>query len=309
MMHFNTGAEERHTTSCISVAIQIYDMTFNDAVKEILGSEAEILTEQDFQVKQYDKFEYDKEVKHSKTFADVFHYLGSEREIDTEIINLFKRNGLLMQDQHKNCVFRMINRETMDINDVIGIELKGTQYIPPEKRMNPKRDHFLFQHPANDKTAVFFAALSSKMPTEEIKIFEAPIEVMSFLSLNKKEFLLTPRDHNIDFVAGSGLKHAIEAHFRKVVRANEKLSGGDARVIPKLTLCVNNDKGGIEYITSFKKFLSREGYSDKFLDAINIELPKSVDKTIENFDYNDLLKETNRLNEQREATVQKVVEA
>lgn len=310
MMNFNTSAEDRTTNSCISVAMKVYDLTFMEAVADVLGCEAEVLTEQDFQVKEYDKFVYENEVKESKTFADVFHYLGAEREIDPEIINLFKRNRLLTQDQHRNCVFRMINRETMDINNVIGIELKGTQFIPLEKRMNPKRSHFLFQHPANDKTAVFFASLSSKLPTEEIKIYEAPVEVMSYLTLHKKEFLYTPRDHNIDFVAGSGLKlSAIEAHFRKVVKKNEELSVDGKRVIPKLSMCVNNDKGGIEYIESFKNFLSREGYSDKFINAIKIELPKSQDLTIDKFDYNDLLKETNKLKLQREQQVTpKVVE-
>jgi hypothetical protein len=297
VMYFNKDTVEYGTSSCISVAEKVYGFSFVEAVSDILGSEAEILQEQDFTKFENEKLDYQNDVKEVEHIGDIYRYLVGEREIDPLIFDLFRSNGLIAQDTRKNIIFKNIDRSTLNIHDVVGYSLRGTTFIPPERRMIPDRAYYLYEDPGNDKTAPFFALLTGKLPTAELKVFEAPIEVMSYLSLYKEDILKPGLKTNTDFVSMNGLKNdVVEQHFRRIVQANEKLNLGAQRVIPAITLCVNNDEGGIEFVDRLKKYLLEKGYSEKFVQTnVKVELPLSdVDRSV-SFDFNDKLKEKNVL--------------
>nr|WP_301554869.1 toprim domain-containing protein [Enterococcus hirae] len=102
---------------------------------------------------------------------------------------------------------------------------------------------------------------------------------------------------NTEFCAMSGLKHqVVEAYFRKVLESNRKLAEGKKTIVPRISLCVNNDEAGREFVDRFKKYLAQKGYSETFINYnVRQELPVSQLGKSESFDYNDLLKETNHL--------------
>lgn len=302
MMHFNKAVKDRDTNSCITVARNIYDLNFMEAVADILGTEAERFTEQDFIVNKQEPFNYKKDVRESHTFFHAYNYLVNEREIDSQIVNAFKKINLISEDTRQNIVYKMTNRETKDNSDVVGVALRGTRFIEPEQRLIPDRAYYLFEHPGNDKTSLFYASLNWNVQTTEMKVFESPIEIMSYLSLFKEDYFWEYQKDNTEFCSMGGLKPAaVEAHYRKVVESNRKMAG-DEQVprVPILKLCVNNDEGGLKFIEQFKEYMREQKYSEKFIENnIKIELPISEDDKEKDFDYNDLLRETNKKKRQQ----------
>ncbi len=299
VLYFNKDSDELATNSCINAAMKVYGFSFLEAVGNILGSEAQILTEKDFHYEPPPRLDYQKDIQESLTFKNAYDYLTNEREIDSDIVDSFHKLNLIAEDTRQNVIFKTINRDTCQPIDVVGVELRGTRKIPEEKRLFKDRSYYLFQHPGNDPTQLFFTTLTRKVPTKEIKVFEAPIEIMSYLSIHKQEYLQEGSPaYNTEFCSMSGLKHTpVEQYFRKVVEDNR--SSFDHPVIPEITLCVNRDEAGMEFIDRFKKYLHGKGYSDHFIEQkIQIELPVSdVDRTKE-FDFNDQLKERNWLKTQ-----------
>ncbi|EOS7911078.1 hypothetical protein EAC57_RS13520, partial [Enterococcus hirae] len=64
----------------------------------------------------------------------------------------------------------------------------------------------------------------------------------------------------------------------------------------RISLCVNNDEAGRDFVDRFKKYLAQKGYSETIINYnVRQELPVSQLGKSESFDYNDLLKETNHL--------------
>lgn len=297
VMYFNKSLETPATSSCVSAAIEVYGYGFAEAVGDILGSEAEVLTEKDFEVKENEPLDYKRDVKHSNTFMHVYNYLVNEREIDPEIVEAFKRNQLIGEDIRQNIIFRYVNRETNNVNDVVGVFLRGTKYLDEDKRLIPDRPYFLYEHPGNEKDTLFYATLTNTAPTKEIKVFEAGIDAMSYLSLHKDKYLESIQKSNTDFCAMSGLKpEAVNEHFKKVVNSNRHLAKDEQSIVPKITLCVDNDEGGRNFIDRFKKMMAEKGYSENFVqNNIQVELPESEMGKTESFDYNDKLKEKNRI--------------
>ncbi|MGH1885154.1 DUF3991 domain-containing protein [Enterococcus avium] len=297
-IHFNKSTTVPKTNSCITVAMEVYGYTFSEAVGDVLGSEAERLTEKDFIFEENEPLNYQKDIKHSDTFFNVYNYLVKEREIDPEIVDVFKKAKLISQDVRENIIFRYINRETQDTSDIVGVELRGTKYIEKEKRMIPDRPYYLFQHPGNKPNSMFYASLTTTTQTNEIKIFEAPIEVMSYLTLNKDKYLKSIQRSNTEFCSMGGLKHvAVEDHFQMVVNSNRNMANEkSSAMIPKITLCVNNDEAGYEFINRLKDYMLQKGYSESFVkNKISLEIPESSISKTTRFDYNDMLKERNRI--------------
>lgn len=299
------------TSSCVSAAIEVYGYGFTEAVGDILGSEAEVLTEKDFVIKENKPLNYKRDIKHAQTFFHVYNYLVNEREIDPEVVNAFKKTQLIGEDSHQNIIFRYVNRTTNKSDDIVGVYLRGTRYMEEEERLIPDRPYFLYEHPGNEKNTLFYAKLTNTMQTKEIKVFEAGIDLMSYLSLHKETYLKSIQRSNTDFCAMSGLKpEAVNEHFKKVVQCNRKQANEGQAVVPQITLCVDNDEGGRAFIERFKKMMAQKGYSETFIETkIHVELPESEMGKTESFDYNDKLKEHNRIKQLVSQQIQQQQEA
>lgn len=298
VMYFNKDLDYPAVNNCITLAMKLYDFSFQDAIGDILGSDITVLSEADYQIKDHEPLDYKRDIKEQANFSEAFVYLTKERGINPGIVTLFNQANLIGEDRYHNIVFKYFDRTKPMNPEVVGVELRGTRYLPEEKRMIKDRPYFLFQHPGNQKDAMFYASLNSKIPTGELKVFEAPIEVMSYLSLYKENYFGAKKVFiNTEFCAMSGLKHqVVEAYFRKVLESNRKLTEGKKTVVPRISLCVNNDEAGREFVDRFKKYLAQKGYSETFINYnVRQELPVSQLGKSESFDYNDLLKETNHL--------------
>ncbi|EOS7908290.1 DUF3991 and TOPRIM domain-containing protein [Enterococcus hirae] len=298
VMFFNKEIDQPAVNNCIILAMKLYDFSFEEAIGDILGSEVKVLSEADYQVKENEPLNYQRDIKEQSNFSEVFSYLTKEREIDPTIVTLFNQANLIGEDRYQNIIFKFFDRTQIMNPTVVGVELRGTRYLPEEKRLIKDRPYFLFQHPGNQKDAMFFASLNSKIPTGELKVFEAPIEVMSYLSLYKERYFGAKKVLiNTDFCAMSGLKHqVVESYFRKVLEYNRKMAEGKKTIVPRISLCVNNDEAGRDFVDRFKKYLAQKGYSETFINYnVRQELPVSQLGKSESFDYNDLLKETNHL--------------
>ena len=203
--------------------------------------------------------------------------------------------GLIRQDNHQNIVFKYLNRETNQLHDVVGVELRGSRLIPEEKRIHPNRPYFLMQHELNQPDTGFYIQLSPRFQTAELKVFEAPIEVLSYLTINKDCLFHQEQRQNIDFLSMGGLKQSVVfEHYKKIMLQNRLLATQKKEVvtIPTITLCVNNDEGGQKFIERFTRFLQEQAFSESFIQQkLKIELPVSqVNETLA-IDYNDLLQE------------------
>ncbi|EOS7919045.1 DUF3991 and TOPRIM domain-containing protein [Enterococcus hirae] len=298
VIFFNKDIEKPAVNNCITLAMKLYDFSFEEAIGDILGSDVSVLSEADYQVKENEPLNYQRDIKEQSNFSSVFSYLTKEREIDPTIVSMFNQANLIGEDRYQNIIFKIFDRAKPMNPEIVGVELRGTRFLPEEKRVLKDRPYFLFHHPGNQKDAMFYASLDSKLPTREIKVFEAPIEVMSYLSLYKDTYLGAKKVlANTEFCAMSGLKHQVlEAYLKKVIESNRKLTEDKKQTIPRVALCVNNDEAGIEFIDRFKKYLSTKGYSDTFIQQyVRMELPVSQLGKYESFDFNDQLKEVNQL--------------
>lgn len=297
VMYFNKEVTNYATNSCITVALKVYQFNFNEAVTDILSSGAEILLEERFEKDKLAKpmFDYKREVKEDTNTNAAFDYLVNKRQLDAQLVEQLINAGLIRQDNHQNIVFKYLNRETNQLHDVVGVELRGSRLIPEEKRIHPNRPYFLMQHELNQPDTGFYIQLSPRFQTAELKVFEAPIEVLSYLTIKKDCLFHQEQRQNIDFLSMGGLKQSVVfEHYKKIMLQNRLLATQkkEAVTIPTITLCVNNDEGGQKFIERFTRFLQEQAFSESFIQQkLKVELPVSqVNETLA-IDYNDLLQE------------------
>lgn len=305
MIHFNKGIqyqnkEIRQTTNCLTLAMMLYDLPFQAAVGDILGVEASQVSS-NFLDRQENKspFNYHKEVQESQNFTKAFDYLTKEREIDPKLATDLYMKGIIRQDSNQNIVFKMLERQSSSPQGQTrcnGVELRGTIKIPKHKRLIKDRTHFMKLHENNETNAGFHVRMTHQKPTTEIKVFEAPIEVLSYVSLYQDTIYSSEYAdaNNVEFLAMHGLKYnMVHAFYEKVVSNNMVLIENRSEFYPQITLCVNNDEAGRAFTQSFRDNLLQLGYSKHFVQSkVRDELPKIKEEIGK--DFNDLLRLTHQ---------------
>ncbi|GAB2023084.1 hypothetical protein RyT2_21580 [Pseudolactococcus yaeyamensis] len=305
MIHFNKGMpyegkEIRHTTNCLTVAMMLYDLPFQEAIGDVLSAQASDVSAYflDRQENQ-SNFNYTKEIRESQTFTKGFDYLTKVREIDPQLVTDLYMKGLVRQDTRQNIVFKMLERSESSKQGSVrcnGVELRGTVKIPKAKRLIKDRPYFMQLHENNEHNAGFHARMTHTKPTTELKVFEAPIEVLSYLSLYKQTIFSSDyaKDNNVEYLSMHGLKHTmVHDFYGKIVMNNKALTENSLDYYPQITLCVNNDEAGRAFTQSFRENLLALGYSKNFVQAkVCDELPEIEGET--EIDFNDLLKFTHK---------------
>lgn len=201
----------------ISCLRDTFDMTFLDAVKEILGEEPDAVVENKKENEREKTFVLEpQQVQVKKEFVQperaendkrVFAYLTKQRGIAPDIIKSLIDKGLLYQDTKGNAVF--IHKDNN--GKAIGAALQGTTSDVRFKGMASGSSGALRYDKGKVKAAY---------------VFEAPIDMMSYMQLH-------PELDNCCFVAMSGLKHSV------VYSLSEQGF--------KIISCVDNDKAGKEF--------------------------------------------------------------
>ena len=209
---------------------EFYDMDFQTAVQELLGQTITFLSHAPPKaVVHEEKTKEFKLPKSNENMHRVFAYLIKQRFIKPEIISYFAKQHTLYEDkQHHNAVF-------------VGLDENGVPRQASKRSTNSFGKTFRITCEGSD-TRYSFAHFGEN---ERLYVFEAPIDMMSFLTLYPKDW----QKHSC--IAMNGV-------YENAVLAALKNHSNLSEVI----LCVDNDEGGIEAVDRLKDILSENGYTD-----------------------------------------------
>ena len=209
---------------------EFYDMDFQTAVQELLGQTITSLSHAPSKaVAHEEKTKEFKLPKSNENMHRVFAYLIKQRFIKPEIISYFAKQHTLYEDkQHHNAVF-------------VGLDENGVPRQASKRSTNSFGKTFRITCEGSD-TRYSFAHFGEN---ERLYVFEAPIDMLSFLTLYPKEW----QKHS--YIAMNGV------YENAVLTALKNHSN-----LREIVLCVDNDEGGIEAVDRLRDILTENGYTD-----------------------------------------------
>ena len=209
---------------------EFYGMDFQTAVQELLGRSISPLSNSPPKAdKQEQKTRDFKLPEANSNMHRVYAYLIKQRFISAEIITHFAKQHTLYEDKtHHNTVF-------------VGLNEKGEPKQAHKRSSNSVGSTFRITCSGSD-TRYSFAHFGED---ERLYVFEAPIDMLSFLTLYPKEW----QKHS--YIAMNGV---YENAVLTALKNHSNLS--------EVILCVDNDEGGIEAVDRLRDILNENGYSN-----------------------------------------------
>ncbi|MFJ6459268.1 DUF3991 domain-containing protein [Staphylococcus capitis] len=234
------------------LAGKLYREDFKDAVELLnsddFGNADNIKIEKTTPDFKYDENNYVKRIDGFKSY----NYLVEERKINTQLVDDLQDQNLIKQDHHNNVAFLWKDAE----DNVVGQDLRGTSE-KPFKKIETNHGNFGFNF------------TPSKTEPDNLLIFEAPIDAMSYASLH-------PEEKNA-YASMSGLKEKSVYHqVHHFVKKYEKEPDN-------IYLCVDNDEPG-------KEFISRMTQDVKFQFKSQKDVVFQPNLPNKGKDWNDYLK-------------------
>ena len=208
---------------------EFYGMDFQTAVQELLGRSIPPLSHSPPKaIAKEEKKEF-RLPQANTNMHRVYAYLIKQRFIAPEVITHFAKQHTLYEDkEHHNAVF-------------VGIDENGVPRQASKRSTNSYGNSFRITCQGSD-TRYSFAHFGE---SKRLYVFEAPIDMMSFLTLYPKDW----QKHSC--IAMNGV-------YENAVLAALKNHSNLSEVI----LCVDNDEGGIEAVDRLKDILTENGYTD-----------------------------------------------
>ena len=208
---------------------EFYDMDFQTAVQELLGQRVTPLSHSPPKaIAKEEKKEF-RLPQANTNMHRVYAYLIKQRFIAPEVITHFAKQHTLYEDkEHHNAVF-------------VGIDENGVPRQASKRSTNSYGNSFRITCQGSD-TRYSFAHFGE---SKRLYVFEAPIDMMSFLTLYPKDW----QKHSC--IAMNGV---YENAVLSALKNHTNLS--------KVILCVDNDEGGIEAVDRLRDILHKKGYPD-----------------------------------------------
>ena len=208
---------------------EFYDMDFQTAVQELLGQRVTPLSHSPPKaIAKEEKKEF-RLPQANTNMHRVYAYLIKQRFIAPEVITHFAKQHTLYEDkEHHNAVF-------------VGIDEDGVPRQASKRSTNSYGNSFRITCQGSD-TRYSFAHFGE---SKRLYVFEAPIDMMSFLTLYPKEW----QKHS--YIDMNGV---YENAVLTALKNHSNLS--------EVILCVDNDEGGIEAVDRLKDILTENGYTD-----------------------------------------------
>lgn len=234
----------------IQFVMEMEGKTWVEAIKKLLNIDNEIISYAPPKIKnKEEKGEIILPEKNS-TFKHIFAYLINRRCIDKEVVYDFVNKDKLYENKHGSCVF-------------IGHDNKGQAKYACVRSTNTTGKLYRSDVKNSDKSYPFFTSGTN----DTVCIFEAPIDLMSYLTLIKKYDIKDFKSHCISL--GGVADKALEYYLKENPNIN------------KIMLCLDNDEAG-----HFACQQIREKYRDKYKILRHIPQGK---------DFNEQLLNMNKL--------------
>ena len=208
---------------------EFYDMDFQTAVQELLGQRVTPLSHSPPKaIAKEEKKEF-RLPQANTNMHRVYAYLIKQRFIALDIISYFAKQHTLYEDkEHHNAVF-------------VGVDENGVPRQASKRSTNSYGNSFRITCQGSD-TRYSFAHFGE---SKRLYVFEAPIDMLSFLTLYPKEW----QKHS--YIAMNGV---YENAVLTALKNHSNLS--------EVILCVDNDEGGIEAADRLRDILNENGYSN-----------------------------------------------
>lgn len=242
---------------------------FKSAVHHITDSEYEI---SDVAPSEQREFIYNKD--NERDFVRAKKYLIDDRCIDEEIVSVLHNKGLLQQDKRNN-VLLLWN----DHGKIAGCSEKGTIPDSTWKKIQTGSDSKIGFNVRNGEP-------------KKLKFFEAGVDLMSYMSLNKSNLKDTW------FVSMEGLKPETVYHYLE--EAQQVSPSG----IEEIALCVDNDEAGKAFFDKFQQFTFNQ--KEKAPLEFQAEFPQApVGQETQKWDWNnELVYQVNEGENQRKKSLE-----
>lgn len=226
----------------ISFAREFYDMTFQDAVRDVNAQAISRTYAREASRHTRKEFEYPKH-QEVKTQENISRYLINERKLDPRIVAALIQKDLLAEDKLKNGVFKWKDSD----GKIVGGDRQGTV------KMDNKRGSFK-QIIANSKEDGGFR-LDIGTPNK-IALFESPIDALSYFDLKRPE--------NIRLLSMSGLKdQTATSGIRNLIKDCKE----QGAVVEQVIFAVDNDEAGKQFLERWSNLLAN----------LEVDLPKNKD--------------------------------
>lgn len=208
---------------------EFYDMDFQTAVQELLGQTVTPLSHSPPIASAKEEKKEFRLPEPNCNMHRVYAYLIKQRFIAPEVITHFAKQHTLYEDkEHHNAVF-------------IGLDENS---IPRQahKRSTSTFGSSFRQTIEGSDTRYSFSHFGE---SGKLFVFEAPIDMMSFLTLYPQDW------QNHSYIAMNGV---YENAVLTALKNHSNLS--------EIVLCVDNDEGGIEAVDRLRDILAEKGYTN-----------------------------------------------
>ena len=208
---------------------EFYDMDFQTAVQELLGQTVTPLSHSPPKVSAKEEKKEFRLPEANTNMHRVYAYLIKQRFISPDIISHFAKQHTLYEDkEHHNAVF-------------VGVDENGVPRQASKRSTSTFGNAFRITCEGSDTKYSF----SHFGKSSRLYVFEAPIDMMSFLTLYPKDW----QQHS--YIAMNGV------YENAVLTALKNHSN-----LREIVLCVDNDEGGIEATDRLRDILNENGYSN-----------------------------------------------